>query len=123
MTLFEKLDKLCKANGINTINVGKVIPGLKAARSTVCEWKTKGNKPRIESIKIIADYFKVPVAYFIDDDYKEEYVKPDGTPKYDLPYHVGELEEELLWVANRLSVKNRAKLVSIAHDMLEKENE
>lgn len=34
--------------------------------STFSDWKSGRSKPKIEKIKRIADYFKVPIEYFVE---------------------------------------------------------
>lgn len=60
---YEKVQKLCRQKGISmrklTDNVG--ISGTNAVN-----WK-RGGEPREQTVKLIADYFGVPVAWFYQD--------------------------------------------------------
>lgn len=56
-TLLEKYDKtpyqVSKDTGI--------------AQSVLSDWKRGRSKPKIDKIKILADYFGVPIDYFLED--------------------------------------------------------
>lgn len=36
-------------------------------KSTFTDWKTGRSKPKVEKLKILADYFKVPFDYFLEE--------------------------------------------------------
>lgn len=38
------------------------------ATSTLSDWKSGRSTPKLDKLKIIADYFGVPVTYFLDDN-------------------------------------------------------
>lgn len=61
MTLYEKVETLCKQNGINISNLGEAL-GIKVDKSTISHWK-KGAVPRASTVKAIADFFDVTVDY------------------------------------------------------------
>lgn len=61
MTLYEKVEMLCKQKGINISNLGDAV-GIKVDKSTISHWK-KGAVPRASTVKAIADYFEVTVDY------------------------------------------------------------
>ena len=61
MTLYEKVEMLCKQKGINISNLGDAL-GIKVDKSTISHWK-KGAVPRASTVKAIADYFEVTVDY------------------------------------------------------------
>lgn len=61
MTLYEKVEMLCKQKGINISNLGDAI-GIKVDKSTISHWK-KGAVPRASTVKAIADYFEVSVDF------------------------------------------------------------
>lgn len=66
MPFFERLDDLCKENGIELSNLGKVI-GIPVSRSSVSRWRD-GVVPRNSTLKAIADYFRVDVAYLLGSE-------------------------------------------------------
>ena len=61
MTLYEKVEMLCKQKGINISNLGDAV-GIKVDKSTISHWK-KGAVPRASTVKAIADFFEVTVDY------------------------------------------------------------
>ena len=61
MTLYEKVEMLCKQKGINISNLGDAL-GIKVDKSTISHWK-RGAVPRASTVKAIADYFEVTVDY------------------------------------------------------------
>lgn len=66
MTLYEKVEILCRKKGINISNLGDAV-GIKLDKSTISHWK-KGAVPRASTSKAIADYFGVTVDYLTNDD-------------------------------------------------------
>ncbi|HAH92826.1 MAG TPA: XRE family transcriptional regulator [Dielma fastidiosa] len=44
--------KVCKDTGISTV--------------TISQWKTGRSKPKLDKLKILADYFGVPIEYFME---------------------------------------------------------
>ena len=41
-------------------------------KSTFTDWKTGRSQPKIDKLQKLADYFQVPVTYFLDNDSEEE---------------------------------------------------
>ena len=76
MTMYEKLQSLCKSRGFEISNLGSVL-GINLSKSTVSKWKT-GAVPRAATIKKIADYFDVPVTFLTDES--ESYDRTAITP-------------------------------------------
>ncbi|MEY8536678.1 helix-turn-helix transcriptional regulator [Blautia pseudococcoides] len=37
------------------------------AQSVLSNWKTGRSKPKIDKLKILADYFGVPIEYFLEE--------------------------------------------------------
>ena len=37
-------------------------------KSTFSDWKSGRSKPKIDKLKILADYFGVPIEYFLEDE-------------------------------------------------------
>lgn len=64
--IYEKVSKLCVAKGISPTKLCNEL-GLSTFMAT--QWK-RGSTPRPKTIKLIADYFGVPVSYFYDDNYQ-----------------------------------------------------
>lgn len=68
MTVYEKIQTLCRENGFEMYELVKgKIPGLKVTSSALTGWK-RGAIPNAKRLKPIADYFGVDVSYFYDDD-------------------------------------------------------
>ena len=36
-------------------------------KSTFTDWKNGRSKPKVDKLKVLADYFNVPIEYFLDD--------------------------------------------------------
>ena len=70
MNIYEKIKRLCEAEGFFISNLGDKIPGLILDKSTVSMWK-KGSRPKPSTLKMIAEYFGKPLEYFYDD-YEDE---------------------------------------------------
>jgi transcriptional regulator with XRE-family HTH domain len=66
MTIYEKIKQLCENEGFAISSISDKIPGLNINKSSTTGWKN-GAKPRADKIKIISDYFGVPVSYFSED--------------------------------------------------------
>lgn len=66
MSLYEKVQELCKKNGFEISNLGKHIPGIDITKGSISRWK-KGAVPRASTVKAIADYFNVSPEYLISD--------------------------------------------------------
>lgn len=66
MTLYKKIQSLCKREGFEISNLGEKIPGIKITRGSISRWKS-GATPRANNIKAIAEYFGVPIEYLVND--------------------------------------------------------
>lgn len=62
--MYEKYLLLINKRGVTNYKVAKDT-GITA--STFSDWKSGRSKPKIEKLKILADYFGVSVSYFFDD--------------------------------------------------------
>ncbi|NBH62744.1 XRE family transcriptional regulator [Anaerotruncus sp. 80] len=62
--MFKKLEKLLEERQTTIYRVAKEtgIPD-----STLYEWKSGKYVPKIDKIKILADYFGVPIEYFLEE--------------------------------------------------------
>ena len=61
--MYEKYLKLLEETGKTTYQVAK---DTKIAQSVLSGWKLGRSKPKIDKLKILADYFGVTVDYFIE---------------------------------------------------------
>lgn len=61
--MYQKYEKLRNERGITDYEVFKKT-GISTA--TLSEWKKGTYQPKIDKIKKLADFFEVPVTYFIE---------------------------------------------------------
>lgn len=61
--MYERFAELLQANGLNAYRVSKAT-GI--SNSTFYEWKAGRYKPKVDKLQKIADFFGVPVNYFLD---------------------------------------------------------
>lgn len=66
MTLYEKIQALCRNEGFEISNIGERISGVNITRGSISKWKS-GAIPRAATVKAIADYFGVSVEYLTND--------------------------------------------------------
>ena len=66
--MYKKYIQLRDERGLTDYKVS-VETGI--AKSTFTDWKTGRSKPKIEKLQKLADYFQVPVTYFLEEK-KEE---------------------------------------------------
>lgn len=59
---YSKLEGLMKKKGVTAYRVAKET-GIKA--SSISQWKKGDCKPKIDKLKILADYFDVSIEYFL----------------------------------------------------------
>lgn len=62
--MYEKFSLLIKEKGVTAYRVAKCT-GL--ASSLFSEWKKGKSTPKADKLKKIADYFGVPVTYFLEE--------------------------------------------------------
>ena len=61
LMVFEKVEALCEKKGISIYRAEKDM-GLSAA--SICKWRE--SMPSAKTLKILADYFGVPIEYFLE---------------------------------------------------------
>lgn len=61
--MYERFEKLVKENGTTAYQVSKMTG---VDKSTLSHWKAGDYTPKVDKLKKIADYFGVPVTYFIE---------------------------------------------------------
>lgn len=76
MSLYEKIQALCRQKGHEISRLCVLVPDLNISRASITGWK-KGAKPRADKIKKIADYFGVPISYFSDDFVESNKTAPE----------------------------------------------
>lgn len=60
--IFEKIKQLCDERGISVRQV-EICTGL--STGIIGKWKTC--MPQVDNLKLIADYFGVPIEYFLEE--------------------------------------------------------
>lgn len=63
--MYEVFEKLLKEHGGTINSVAKSIEGVDS--QTIYDWRDGKYTPKIDKLCKIANYFEVPVTYFIDD--------------------------------------------------------
>ena len=61
--MYEKYVKLRDEKGVTDYRVSE---DTKITKSTFSDWKSGRSNPKIDKIKILADYFNVPIEYFLE---------------------------------------------------------
>ena len=59
----EKYNALCKKRNLSDYKVAK---DTGIAQSSISDWKSGKYKPKIDKLKILADYFGVSLTYFTE---------------------------------------------------------
>ena len=76
--MYQHFEELCKQRGVSAYQVCKAT-GINAA--TISSWKSGDYTPKMPKLKLIAEYFDVPVEYLISGEYPEKESK-SGTKYY-----------------------------------------
>ena len=95
MNFYDKVNNLCKKRGIS---ISALAVELGYSKGTPTGWKTL-SKPRAANIKKIADYFGVPVSYFLEGEADETAIFKESDKKIKL----SPKEEQLLEMVKTLS--------------------
>lgn len=61
--MYQKFEQLVKARGITAYRVAKDI-GISPV--VFSDWKSGKSKPKVDKLKMIADYFGVTIEYFLE---------------------------------------------------------
>ena len=62
--MYSKYEELLKKSGETSYQVSKATG---VGQNTLSNWKTGRSQPKIGKLQKIADYFGVPVTYFLED--------------------------------------------------------
>lgn len=130
MTMYEKIQILCKNQGFEISNLGDKIPGTSVTKGTISKWKT-GAVPRANTLKAIADFFGVSTDYLTSENSVEVQTVQDNhgiighthapvTIINGSERKLSEQELELLHIFDKLDVVKKARLLVYASE-LEKE--
>ncbi|MGN0423556.1 MAG: helix-turn-helix domain-containing protein [Lachnospiraceae bacterium] len=60
--MYKKYVELRDKNGVTDYRVSS---DTGITKSTFSDWKSGRSEPKLEKLKIIADYFSVPIEYFL----------------------------------------------------------
>lgn len=61
--MYEKYVEIRDSKGITDYRVSE---DTGITKSTFSDWKSGRSKPKIDKLKILADYFEVPIEYFLE---------------------------------------------------------
>lgn len=124
MDFYERVIALCREKGVSR---SKMADDVGISRSTPKDWADKKSKPQFATVKKIAEYFNVPVAYLTEEQEMDIQTVTDnhgiiGNPNApvtimnsDCP--LTEQEIELLRIFRELSVMEQAKLLVFAEEL------
>ena len=62
--MYEKYVKLRNKKGITDYRVSE---DTKITKSTFSDWKSGRSNPKIDKLKLLADYFGVSIEYFLEE--------------------------------------------------------
>lgn len=62
--MYQKYEQLRNKKGVTDYEVSKQ---TKISTATLSEWKKGTYQPKIDKIMLLAEYFEVPVTYFLED--------------------------------------------------------
>ena len=62
--MYEKYIKLRDEKGVTDYRVSE---DTKITKSTFSDWKSGRSNPKIDKLKILADYFGVSIEYFLEE--------------------------------------------------------
>ncbi|WP_370777150.1 helix-turn-helix domain-containing protein [Holdemania massiliensis] len=62
--MYNKIEKAMREKGVSSYQVSK---DTGIAQSSLSDWKTGRSNPKLDKLKILADYFDVPIEYFLEE--------------------------------------------------------
>ena len=113
--MYEIFEKLCKEKGVTPYRVCEST-GIKT--SAISAWKGGRSTPKFEKMKILADYFGVPVEYLITGkkpDDQDEYYSPEAK---EIMQDIHDRED--LRALFHIAKKSSPEYVEMVRDLLEK---
>ncbi len=117
--MYEKILKLCQEKGITISYLANQVGVSNASASG---WK-KGAIPSPKTIKAMADFFNVEVAYFYGDiniaNAENGSVAINGNHNSTAP-KLGEIEEEIIKLLKMMNLKQKNELLAKAYEPTEK---
>lgn len=127
MTMYEKIQALCKKRGFEISNLSEHIPGVSVSKGSISKWKT-GAVPRANTLKLIAEFFGVTPEELASDDSVQVQTVQDNhgiighthapvTIINGSERKLTDQEVELLNIFEKLSVMDQAKLLVFANEL------
>lgn len=127
MTMYEKIQALCKKQGFEISNLSEHIPGVSVSKGSISKWKT-GAVPRANTLKLIAEFFGVTPEELASDDSVQVQTVQDNhgiighthapvTIINGSERKLTDQEVELLNIFETLSVMDQAKLLVFANEL------
>ena len=112
--MWDKFKKLCDEKGLKPNNVAKEI-GI--ASGTITNWKNGKGTPKIDKLKKVADYFNVPLYYFLNEN---ELPMVDG---YWLDKETADMAQKIfenkdLRILFDSAIDSKPEDLKLVHDML-----
>ena len=128
MDFYEKVITQCREKGVSR---SKMADDIGISRSTPKDWENGKVTPRYDTIKKLADYFGVPVAYFTEN-HGDTIESQNITDNHGIIGHthapvtiingserkLSEQEVELLNIFEKLSILDQAKLLVYANELV-----
>lgn len=71
--MYQKYVKLRDEKGVSDYRVSE---DTGITKSTFTDWKSGRSQPKLDKLKILADYFGVSIEYFINDEPEQKDKKP-----------------------------------------------
>lgn len=95
--MYEIFEKLLNERGITAYRVSK---DTGIPTSSLTDWKKKRSKPKFKNMKILADYFNVPISYLLGEENEKVIDKPEKkSTKFKYHYmHVYHVVQVVLWM-------------------------
>lgn len=86
---YDKFHRLLKSRGVRAADVSRAT-GL--SNTIFSEWKKGKGIPKIDKLTKIADYFGVPVDYFLDDNEKSSSPRNERAAACEFVYELSDTE-------------------------------
>lgn len=116
MTIYEKLDLLCKDRGIS---LAALAEDLGLNRATFSGWK-RGAKPKNETVKLVADFFGVSVADLVSENPLPSISWVENTDLSGEPMFLNEREKLLVELFREASEIDRMRITHAVMEILKK---
>ena len=119
--MYNKLVELMDKHNISAYRLSQE---TNITQATLSRWKTGKTSPSIDTLQVLAEYFKVPVDYFLNDEEKN-YLTDDESGKVNEDIKNSNEEDENIIIINRaarkMSPEKLKKLIDIAKVMFNEE--